>query len=752
MKSAADMQRPRGARCAKGIPPVATPPAARENGHGHEQEKKSKVYVLPKDRVVYNYRYFLPYAPEWGSPELCRQRLQELLAFCRGAQIDAVQFFVNTLPGTYYMPPYSAREQAHWAAWMKEEVAPALRRDSISYQLNFQMLLGAGSKGLDMREKYPWDFLVNQHGEETLGCACPISPGFREAMGKMLRLWAATDPDILWIDDDFRMHGHGLGNGELDCYCYCERHLVRFAEFAERSYAREELVREVLKPGEPGAVRQQWLDFLGTSMTETAAWIRQQVQGVSPRIRLALMTSVPDVHAIEGRDWRTLMTALSGEHRPMVRPCSGCYTGTHVSLKYQANTFRFMAQTMATLERALGPGGVDYGPELENAYFTTWCKSVANTRHALFLGQLLGCPQITLSTHDLEGSPLADEPTIEPLLQKTKPALQALADLRLHEWTAQGVVFLNDPDSARKYALAPGQRIEDLGRPIRDWEDVLLPMGIPARYAATCEAAGAEEPVVLERYTAWSPSDQELKEILSGAVLLDGGAAEVLQERGFGKYLGVEVAKEAAFGTSNEVYADGVLPGLAGQRVPHRSRRWNPLREAGARVLSHFTDAMNRRYPGSTIFENPLGGRVAVYSSVGDFAMGTFGRHARLRWLHALLRWLSRDTFPILAEIPHHGLTVARIREDQMLLAFANLGTDVLEEIVFRPAADRAWSHARVLDPSGAWRCAEAWWDSPDSSVGRSPLRVRCRLNAFEWLVLLLERSSTEGKTVARQP
>jgi hypothetical protein len=32
-----------------------------------------RIYELPKDKVTYNYRYFLPYAPEWGSEEFCNQ-------------------------------------------------------------------------------------------------------------------------------------------------------------------------------------------------------------------------------------------------------------------------------------------------------------------------------------------------------------------------------------------------------------------------------------------------------------------------------------------------------------------------------------------------------------------------------------------------------------------------------------------------------------------------------------------------------
>ncbi|MDD5704668.1 MAG: hypothetical protein PHR35_01995 [Kiritimatiellae bacterium] len=683
-------------------------------------------------KAIYNYRYFLPHAPQWGSIEHCRNRLEELLAFCRGARIDAVQFYVNTLPGTYYMPAHNANEQREWAAWMKAEVAPALRRAGISYQLNLQMLLGATSYGVDMRDEYQWEFLVNQHGTETDGCACPLSPSFRRIMGEMLRLWAATEPDIVWVDDDFRLHNHGKTSDGLDFYCYCKRHLAEFARVCGRRYTRPQLVAAVLKPGAPSQVRAQWLDFLGRTMTETAAWIRHEIQGVSPGTRLAQMTSMPDVHAVEGRNWKAFMTALCGKARPLTRPCSGCYAGTSAPVKYQTVTYRSMGQSIATLEQTLGPGKADYGPELENTRFTTWSKSGANTRYVLTLAQLLGCPEITLSLHDLEGTPIREEPTLEPLLRSEKPRLQALADLKLRDWRAEGVVFLNDPDSARKVCVGPKARMQDLGL-LRDWEDVLLQMGIPAHYASPAAAAAGRDVVALERYTAWLPSDRELKKMLAGAVLLDGGAVEVLQQRGFGRYLGVRADTQRDYGIVSEVYADGILPGVSACRMPHRGWRWHEIVPVGAQVASRLVDSKNRHHTGSTVFINELGGRVAIYASVGDFAMGTFGCHGRLRWLHGVLRWLSRESFVVLPRIPHHGLTVVRSQGRRTLLAFANLGTDVLRDVRFRFGEGVQPRRAMLLDPKGAWIPCRL-------NRAADEVRVSCRLNAFDWLVLLLDR------------
>lgn len=691
----------------------------------------------------YNFRYFLPYAPEWGTAEHCDQRLRELLDFCREAKLDAVQFFVNTLPGTYYMPAHNVAEQAHWAAWMKETVAPTLRKIGVSYQLNLQMLLGAHSGGLDMRDEYGWGCLVNQYGVETQGCACPLDAEFRRLMGEMLRLWAGTGPDIIWVDDDFRMHNHGQAPGELDFYCYCDRHLAAFAKFAGRTYSREELVAEVLRPGAPSPLRGQWLDFLNGTMVESAAWLRREVQGVSPHTRLALMTSAPDVHSAEGRDWKGFLSALCGDFPPITRPCSGAYTGTAVPIRTQTSTYRFMGQSIHLVDEAFGPGVAEYGPELENTRFTTWCKSVRNTEYVLALGQLLGCPEITLSMADLDGSSLSEEPTNLPLLRDNKPRLDALAALDLREWRKEGVVFLSDPDAARKVRLPSGSKakMQDLGL-LRQWEDPLLQMGIPAYYATPAEAAAGGDVVVLEGYTAWCPTDEELERILGGRVLLDADAAQVIQERGFSHLLGVRVGDRASYKVHAESYCGGVLPGIEPIRVPNRNGAWREIELAGATLVSELIDPKNRRHVGNTIFENACGGRVAVCACVGD-TEGSIANHARLRWLHGGLHWLSRETFRALPVIPHHGLTVLRSRGCETLLAFANLGTDAMRELKVRLA--QPFAGLKVLDRSGRWRTLPPRC-SPDTGL----VSITCQLEAFEWLVVMITACET-GEAATRE-
>jgi hypothetical protein len=694
-----------------------------------EQSRRRSPGVKP---VVYDFRYFLPYAPEWGTKAHCQQRLEELVAFCRQAQVDTVQFFVNIRSGTYYMPARSAEEQKIWAAWMRDVVAPTLRSAGIGYQLNLQMILGGTTWGeFDLRGDYDWEFLVDQHGQESLGCACPIGPRYRHKMGAMLRLWADTKPEVVWVDDDFRMHNHSIQQPEMDYYCFCPLHLNAFAQRVGQRWTREALVAEILRPGPASPVRGQWLDFLGETMIETATWIREQVHGVSPQTRLAQMTSLPDVHSAEGRDWGKFLKALCGPYQPMTRPCSGLYTASNRPVKDNAVTYRFFEQSIVTLEKTLGVDAVQYRPELENARFTTWAKTAVNSRYVLVLSQLLGCREITLSMADLDGSSLSEEPANALMLHDTKPFLQAVANLDLRGWRPLGVSFLTAPCSARKIHLSAGGKLEQLHGD-RPWEEILTTSGVPTRYVTPAEAGAEDEVVVLDAFTAWLPSDEELRRILSRGVLLDADSARVLQQRGFGEFIGVTVAEQPQrYAAQSEIYYDDLLPGVYAARVPHKGFRWHEIQLAGARRVSDFIDPQHGLHVGSALFENTLGGRVVTYAHIGEFQpYAVFGNHARLRWLRGAIQWLSRGNFPLLPLTRCHGLTIARRHGDETLLAWANLSTDLVDELVFT-ASEPPPAESLALADNGTWH------ECPVTATeDKAAYQLPCSVQTLEWVVI----------------
>jgi hypothetical protein len=686
-----------------------------------------------------SFRYFLPWAPAWGDQKLADQRLEELVRFGHASGIDSVQFFVNTLRSTYYALPVNVASQQPWIDWMRETVAPRIRAEGFGFELNFQELLGATTSGTDMRSLYRWkQFMVDNNGETSPGSPCPEDPIYRQEMAKMLRAWAGTRPDILWIDDDFRLHNHSTDG----MYCYCPLHLKKFAARVGREYTREEILAAVLQPGAPSDFRRQWLDFLGDCMAEFARWISDNIHSQSPETRVALMISGTDIHSLEGRDWKKVLGNFAGKFKPLVRPTFGLYTGTTAPPKAASSSLTAILSQVQVIEQSLGENQCDFAPELENTRYTTWAKSVAHSTASLLLGQLMGLPMITAAVNDLDGSPLAEEPTTVPLFRNARPRMESLAALNLKSWPVQGLVALADKDVARKTHLAKSASYEDMAPGTR-LQAALTPMGIPFHYLTAAEAAVSGEVVLLEAGTIWNASDADLGKILSGAVLLSSGGARLIAERGFGGLIGVKVKRHRTQGIQSEEYPDGLLPGVNAIRVPHRGADWDELEltDTNAKVASWFCDMLGEKHIGTALFINSQGGRVAVYAQNSDMQGGLFGSHARRRWLHGVLLWLSNGQFTALPVIPQHGVSLLKQGRGQSLYSFCNLGTDILTAFNLRwPKAETIRS-IQCLKKDGRWQEVK-YRVTSDTSQCPPQIQFATDLDCYAWLVLLIQQSS----------
>jgi hypothetical protein len=710
---------------------LATPASLLANDHSTFESNATALQALQQNRKSrISYRYFLPWAPKWGDEKFANQRLEELIAFGHTAGIDSFQFYVNTPWSSYYLLPVDVESQQEWISWMKNVVAPRIRKEGFGLELNFQEILGANTFNTDVRSIYKWkQFMIDHKGNVSPGSPCPEDPIYRQEMAKMLQAWATLKPDIFLIDDDFRLHNHSTSG----MFCYCPLHLNKFAALTGKTYTRESLLEEVLKPGEPSATRNTWLNFLGSSMTELADWVSKTVRSVAPETRVALMTSGTDIHSLEGRDWSDLLHHLSPNHKPLIRPTFGLYTGTSSAPKAAASGLLDILSQVQVIEQSLGKDNCEFAPELENTRYTTWSKSVAHSTCSLIMGQLAGLPFITVAVNDLDGSPLSEEPTLVPLFRNARPRMEAIAALSLKDWPVQGLIALSDKDSARMTHLKPGTDYRAMA-PASRFEDPIFHMGIPFLYATAKDAAASSHPVLLEEASVWKASDDELKTILSGAVLMTSGAARLIADRGFGNLTGVSVKEHHNNGIQSEIYGDNQLPGVTAIRVPHRGADWDKLTlHEGAKTASCFLDFMGEQHPGTVLYSNTLGGRIAVYAQNSDMQGGLFGSHARLRWLHGVLSWISKGTYQALPVIPQHGVSLLKKNNEQYLYSFCNLGADVLSKFSLRWKGKP--TSLRMLQQDGSWKTIP--FTITDDAKGLPPKLVfDCRLNVYEWLIV----------------
>ena len=712
-----------------------------------DKDRSGNVYVLPKDQATYILRYYLPVEP-YADAATTARRCGELIAYCRRNDISAVMFYVAFRPDWYYMPDGNAHT-AQWVQSMRPMIQK-VREAGVSYQLNYQNLLGSTPGGQDFRPQYDWEFLVDHKGHENPGCACPLGERFRSCMGEQLRLWAETEPDVLWIDDDFRMHNHGASSyytltGEEpgyynDWFCFCERHIALFNERYGHSFTREEIVSGALAAGKPSSLRRGWLSFMGETMAESARWIRSIVHSVSPNTRLAQMTSIPDVHAAEGRNWGDFLHGLTGDgSKALIRPHFGPYTEAE-SVDF-IRCFLIPEQTRENIR--LQYGEADFCPELENTRFTAWSKSVRATKFQLLLSQLLGFPGITLSLHDLEGTPLSEEPDYAGMLHDAKPALDRLASLRLGDWKREGAAFVTDPEAAAKYELsAASATLDSIAGSGRTFDYVLTRMGIPMQFCGADQAAQA--PVaVIDGYTVFGFDDAQIRRLLAGGVLLDGAAAQVLVKRGYGAYLGIVSAEESDCITSGEVFhtihhADG-----SEKRMPNRlpAAHWKRLKIAnGAETLSTLVACSGERHPGLVYFENSLGGRVAVYAAHGTVGYGFFN-HARAQQMRELMVRLSNGKVAALVETDRAALSLCKSCKDRLLVAFASLSSDGGECASIRIFSERPIGSVQLMNPEGIFSESEALSFAPHPDGGYT-VTLQKPFALFDWNILMLSYAS----------
>lgn len=701
------------------------------------------VWTMPEDKATLILRWFLP-RDTYCTPEVTAERLEELVTVCKSAGIAAVQFLVGWGPDWVFMPctPEYAKR---WAEELKT-VAARLRSEGISYQLNVVCVMGHHAGGEDFHDMFDWERMVDDAGNEAYGTGCPLGERFRETAGRSLRAFASTRPDVIWIDDDVRYHNHDHLNGGADWFCFCENHLKRFAKAYGRYLTREELLEKILAPGKPSPERLLWRQVQADTMNEFCEWMAREVHAVSPHTRMAKMTSGPEVHSAEGMEWKGLFTALSDGLRPLGRPTFGPYVEGNPQDYVES---LLMADRMrADLEGVLGEGNIDLCPEIEFAAYTTWVRSGGTFGYQLETSQYLGMRGTTMDIYDWEGAPLSEEPMCERVMKKMHPRLNAIAALELNKARRCGVALLTGEDICAHVQLSEGENTIGSMMNSRTWDRTLSLMGTPCVYT-TSKTAEGHAVIALDGLTAWYPDDDELKVLLAKGVLLDANACDVLLKRGFGQYIGVEsIAFVPGVQTGSEFFHGGIIEGMDERRMNqrlhelHMSQSWGRMKiSRGAKVLTEVNDPRGRKYPGTVLYENELGGRVAVYTGRDDLTR-YFRCHARVDWINALTRWLSKGSFVIELKPAHPVSCIIRECEKGLLVACANFGTDPLIELsgVIRPGF--VPSDIKILGDEVFRRPCGGELKIECSEAGEIVFSVtpEVGINTYGYITLLLER------------
>lgn len=499
--------------------------------------------------------------------------------------------------------------------------------------------------------------------KERIDVCCPLDRAFQEYAAAQFRQLAALNPHILMIDDDFRLllplHG-----------CLCPLHVQAFNTQYHTSMTAEELAQHLIgTKARDIEIARQFDAINAESLHHMMRLLRETVDSVNPKIHGIICCGPNDLSYLE----QNARIFAGREQLPEVRIGNARYL--------QPGNRNFpKAMHMTMLQKGLLSPDVITLSEADTFPHTRYSMG-ARELHATCTGHLLeGCAGFKQWIMRMVENETASEKAYAAILAKYTGFYEALATL------IPGVRFSGPANLYPGKMPFPWNPPRSL-REISSWSTILTGrMGLPVHFRRCGDSPGMLTASEIPFY-----SDQELRRQLERGVILDGGAACALSQRGFASLLGVTAAP---FPTGHRVMEEQLsehpLNGDHAEALmspPARQVQLTPL-TAKTEILSWFVQAdymrspeKKRRFPGATLFRNGAGGCVAVFASSPDGLRGmAYFNQSRKEVLTAVMNTLE----PMAAFYPGDAeiyLKSGWIDSRTIFISLLNLGCDPLEEV-----------------------------------------------------------------------
>lgn len=534
---------------------------------------------------------------------------------------------------------------------------------------------------------------------------CHLDKKYQQFLYDSIVAYAKLKPAFMLFDDDLRAHF-------MAPECFCPIHTREFNRRMGTDFTPEQFRKAVKDSVVGDKIYEAFLKLQRDSVDAIAKIARKAIDSVDP--------SIPSGGCMPGAFYRyagETSTALAAKGQPRVmRICNGAYLEPGPRI--------FPEELITTL--SLSTVYKDFGILLDEAdnYPRNIYSRSATSMHTKIctsiMAGLKGAKLWWINAEDFNGE-LMHKNYLNVLAKHKNyhPALFA----EVNKSELAGVIipvhkhFKTYHPAAGKweYFVNPGS-----------WGATMFGMyGVPYRCSMNLTEdgiyalAGSD---TVNRFT-----DEELKQLLSGTLLLDGSAAMEIQKRGFGKYLGVKAEKKT-FKCSYEISEKYQI---RIQSPYHSAIPYLSLTDQKTEVFTWFTHSQfigsgdKKIAPAVTMFDNELGGRVCVASAnLKDITW--LCRGERKKWITHLLDKLNRKPFPYAVMNKQNIATLSRIGKDGSTLAIiVNLTYDPTDDIVIRHAAPV--KKIERLMPNGKWVALKFKKKGMEYSF---PCEINCYANA----------------------
>ncbi len=502
---------------------------------------------------------------------------------------------------------------------------------------------------------YTFNFrpITGHDGKETWWCPCPNDENLHAFFLQKLSIYAATNPDFIWIDDDYR-NAKKVG---IKYSCFCPDCVARFGKAPDR----EQLVAQLNDPSNQ-LLRKQWITFMNDTMNDLAIKIKKAVKEINPAIEIGFMTIGYDsTYAYDFPSWMKSMEAVKA------RPGHGYY--------HESNP-RLIVKKIFDVGRQVRDYPAittDIQYELENWTYSTLEKSVQMELNESLLSLMAGCTGIAYNA--IYANEWEEKIRMLKAIGQQKPLWEKVNELK-GNMPLLGVWPVDHPN------LMAIQKVGKEGWFQEDYNiqnpNELAEMGVPFCFDPKHSVVALLSGKLVDGF-----SDEELMKLLSGGVYMDTEALQIIWQRGMGELTGVKLNPALIQGVevltnhsiNGKETGDGRRPVwvVSGQTLAPQNGK---VQELSKLVTLKGED----KGVCLTAYENQLGGRSAV---AGYYPWKDFGRHGKRNQMLNLMNWLSKDRIPVRINSFARILPMIRMSEDRdrFLASFFNTSLDNLQNV-----------------------------------------------------------------------
>lgn len=459
------------------------------------------------------------------TPNVCEEeRISELVRCCKEYRYDEVMFFVNA-ENLYrgFVEPSSLASQVALIKRAKQSLA----KEGIRAAVNPWSSIGQVEWG-EKPDSYAFRRMVGADGETAKTTACPLDEEWKKyILGYYSYLAEAIAPETLWVEDDFRLHNHGALHWGG---CFCKEHMKLYCALLGKTVDVKTFTRGMATNAEVGAYRRAYYEVNRREMRALSEYFGNSLRKRFPKMKIGLMSSDPKLHSIEGRDWKGVLCGLGGDtpidriHLPMYR-------------QYCAQDYCWNFNDVSMSTRALVPENTTVLPEVENAMFSPYTKSVSTTRFQVESSLALLPKGVTLDLDCFAGNGIVAEFGYGNALAEIKDYLNAFLDLDLRFSQLTGISVLVSEDVFLR--SKPCSDLNEMRMEENWWASYFASAGIAYRYKKPSDRKNGALAVSGEYLNGLS--DEEIEKLFAERFLiLDGNSVEILFARGLNGLIGAK--------------------------------------------------------------------------------------------------------------------------------------------------------------------------------------------------------------------